>query len=306
MTVRISVVIPTYERLEFLAQCLDRLCPGKQSLPASDYEVIVTDDGKRVLADKLISSQYSWARWENGPKRGPAANRNNGARQAKGEWLAFLDDDCLPEANWLSSILACADQYRVDVVEGKIVNPCQDDNPFLLDIHNLTGGVYWTGNLSVRKSTFLSLGAFDEDFLEAGEDLEFAFRIRKNKVAARFCPEAFVTHIPQFCTWKSLFRRTLSIKWTLLYHHKSEMMPPYSASPLLLLYTVAKWEITNLLRITWHFFSRDLKRDGLKRLKSNLFKVAWKWLTFPIVLPYMLIWEMRFRRQYLQRSCGTL
>src|SRR5688500_16117871 len=102
MTVpRISVVIPTRHRNDLLALVLDRLAPGTQTLPADQYEVIVTDDGSITTAEAMIREKFSWARWTQGPRKGPAANRNHGASLAQGEWIAFTDDDCLPSSRWL-------------------------------------------------------------------------------------------------------------------------------------------------------------------------------------------------------------
>src|SRR5688572_17920597 len=107
----ISIIVPTCHRNDLLAKCLDRLAPEVQSdvvLCAKDsaradrqsgtaespflgatvapnpkavrYEVIVTDDGKDATAEQMIGESYPWATWLPGPRRGPASNRNNGAR----------------------------------------------------------------------------------------------------------------------------------------------------------------------------------------------------------------------------------
>ena len=102
----ISVVIPTRERNATLALCLDRLAPGAQTLPHDQYEVIVADDSAGHLAFELVRDRYPWARWQEGPRRGPAANRNAGARAARGTWLVFTDDDCLPDPIWLEAYAA--------------------------------------------------------------------------------------------------------------------------------------------------------------------------------------------------------
>ena len=80
----ISVVIPTRHRNDPLAECLARLAPGVQTLAADRYEVIVTDDGSAETSADVVRQRFPWARWAAGPRRGPAANRNNGARQARG------------------------------------------------------------------------------------------------------------------------------------------------------------------------------------------------------------------------------
>jgi glycosyltransferase involved in cell wall biosynthesis len=102
----ISVVIPTRHRNKALAECLQRLAPGVQTLPADGYEVIVTDDGSVTTAEVLVRERFPWARWTAGPRRGPAANRNHGASVARGDCLAFTDDDCLPSPGWLAAFAA--------------------------------------------------------------------------------------------------------------------------------------------------------------------------------------------------------
>src|SRR6187397_213719 len=114
-----SVVIPTCHRNEALALCLERLAPQRQAcmqlaagpvvagnepmtLPVlGTYEVIITDDGRDSTAEELVGRRFPWAKWTAGPKQGPAANRIHGATLAKGEWIAFTDDDCLPDSGWL-------------------------------------------------------------------------------------------------------------------------------------------------------------------------------------------------------------
>ena len=98
-----SVLIPTFHRNDLLVCCLDRLAPGSQTLPVSQYEVIVSDDGRDSTAEEMLRQHYPWARWVKGPQEGPAANRNFAVTQAKGTWLVFTDDDCLPELGWLKA-----------------------------------------------------------------------------------------------------------------------------------------------------------------------------------------------------------
>ena len=62
----LSVIIPTCHRNDLLAECLDRLAPGRQQGQASgqlDYEVIVTDDGQHTTAETMIREHYPWVRW---------------------------------------------------------------------------------------------------------------------------------------------------------------------------------------------------------------------------------------------------
>lgn len=192
----ISVVVPTYHRNDLLAKCLDLLTPGAQSLPAKEYEVIVTDDGSQITAEQMIVESYSWARWVAGPKKGPAANRNNGAKVALGEWLAFLDDDCLPDTKWLKSYAeAIATHSEYPVFEGRVYvdRPKQS----LAEVAPIfeTGGYLPSGNFLCRKDIFDSLGGFDERFPYAAmEDVDFRKRLLKAGHQFLFIREASVCH----------------------------------------------------------------------------------------------------------------
>jgi GT2 family glycosyltransferase len=74
-----SVVIPTYGRPDALAACLEQLVPGAQTFSGA-YEVIVTDDAPAPGASAKLANRFPAVRWTEGPHRGPAANRNHGAR----------------------------------------------------------------------------------------------------------------------------------------------------------------------------------------------------------------------------------
>jgi GT2 family glycosyltransferase len=192
MSVPISVIIPTYRRPDLLSLCLDRLAPGVQTLDASEYEVIVTDDGVPTV-EKLIAEKYAWAKWIAGPRRGPAANRNNGARTATSDWLVFTDDDCLPEIGWLEAY--AFNMNGNDVLEGKTSSHgfrtrIDEECPI-----NETGGYLWSCNFAMQRNQFLSLGGFDESFPAAAmEDVELNTRVNKLTLVRRFVPEALVFH----------------------------------------------------------------------------------------------------------------
>src|SRR5438105_970424 len=162
----ISVIVPTCDRTESLARCLEQLVGA--------YEIIVSDDGRSSDTRQLIASHFPKVRWLQGPRRGPAANRNHGSRFATGDWLAFVDDDCIPDRRWLDEIAKLI--LTADVVEGKTVCPVKTNHPLEEVVENVTGNLLWSCNLAIRRDLFEKLGGFDEDFLEAGgEDLALAF-----------------------------------------------------------------------------------------------------------------------------------
>jgi GT2 family glycosyltransferase len=246
----------------------------------------------------MIEKQYSWAKWVEGPKCGPAANRNNGAKFSRSEWLAFVDDDCLPSNHWLKAIWTNAFAEAVDVIEGKTVTPDKVDSPFRQGVENLTGGYYWSCNLAVRREVFFEIGAFDEDFPEAaGEDMEFSFRIRKNNLRVRFNENALVLHPTRSVDWKQLLYRTFFlIRWIPLYRIKVGDAPPIGASRLEIVVHLFRTEVAGLLRSTFHLVSKP----DFEMWRTRLFFQVWNWLSFPIVFSYLLKWELRLRKQMLQ------
>jgi GT2 family glycosyltransferase len=208
--------------------------------------------------------------------------------------LVFVDDDCLPGSLWLNAIWTGASTGALDVIEGKTVTPDKVDNPFRMGVENLTGGNYWSCNLAMRRKAFIAIGGFDEDFLEAGgEDMEFAFRIHKDKLRVRFEENMLVLHPTRRLGWRQLLWRTLLNRWTLLYLIKTGKALPPEASCLKVVLSLFTTQLMALLRGTFHLFSRP---DSAS-CRTRLFFQVWNWLTFPFLFPYLVKWEFIFRRQ---------
>lgn len=192
-----SVIIPTCHRNDLLAKCLDCLAPGIQTLPATQYEVIVTDDGSVTTAEQMIYEKYTWVRWVAGPRKGPAANRNNGAKHARGEWLVFTDDDCLPERVWLTAFSAAIVSDAL-VYEGKTTCKAGIKSPLEHAPINLTGGYLWSCNVMVKSSLFADLKGFDENFpYPQMEDVDFKDRILGQNFLIKFVEDAVIDHPPK-------------------------------------------------------------------------------------------------------------
>ena len=206
----ISVVIPTRDRNETLARCLDRLAPCAQSFSHDQYEVIVSDDSAHAAARELLFERYPWARWTSGPRRGPAANRNAGSRVAHGEWLAFTDDDCLPEFGWLEALATAFNPSpdALDVLEGRTTCLAGLDSPRHTAPVNLDGGKLWSCNFAIRRVHMERVGGFDERYpYPHMEDADLQARLQKSGYMIRFVPGAEVDHPPRPLPWGATLAR---------------------------------------------------------------------------------------------------
>jgi len=184
-----SIIIPTYKRQDALSLCLNGVehyfQPGAQARFGHQVEVVVTDDAHETSVQSLLAHRYPWCHYIQGPRRGPAANRNHGARHATGEWLVFTDDDCLPQPGWIEAYAALADQ--VDLLEGRTSAAgtrmrVDEECPI-----NETGGFLWSCNFAIRRTVFLALGGFNEDFPAAAmEDVELNLRASKAGLSRAF------------------------------------------------------------------------------------------------------------------------
>ncbi len=110
LTPRVSVCMPTYNRPAALDRALTRITD--LDVPDGGFEIVIVDDGSPAGAG-IPALLESWAArssvpvryLSSSPNRGPCAAREQAWRMAKGEWIAFTDDDCLPDKDWLVRLL---------------------------------------------------------------------------------------------------------------------------------------------------------------------------------------------------------
>ena len=190
---RFSVVVPSLGREAQLRSLLQAL--AGQSFPAADFEIIVVLDG--VDPPPALAAAPG-VRFERLARRsGPGAARNRGASIARGEWLGFTEDDCVPDARWLERAAARLDAGpELDVVEGATVTP--DGKP--VRAGRAGEALHLPTSLFVRRDRFLSLGGYWESFFdpETGayfrEDSDFGFTLEAAGARIALEPSAIVTH----------------------------------------------------------------------------------------------------------------
>ena len=205
--VTVSVVVPSYGRRGSVVRCLEAL--AAQTVPRDAYEVIVCDDGNvqplkpsiEHLEDRV---DLTVLRQRNS---GPASARNEGARAARGRFVAFTDDDCVPAPDWLARLLARFEQTPGNMVAGSIMNILPQD-PYATATQLIMDSVYEyhtrhasrqrffsTTNLAVPVDHFWEIRGFSTAFPRAaGEDYDFCARWHEAGFGSTYAPEAVVGH----------------------------------------------------------------------------------------------------------------
>ncbi|MFF5290237.1 glycosyltransferase family 2 protein [Paractinoplanes globisporus] len=168
-----TVVIPTVGRTSL---------PGLLATLGGAPEVLVVDDRRDRRTPLPVPGGITVLP---GPARGPAAARNVGWRAARHEWVAFLDDDVLPEAGWLDRLaedLATAPE-QVGGVQGTVrvpLPPGRRPTDWERVTAGLASGKWITADIAYRRVALARAGGFDERLPRAfREDAELAFRVRR-------------------------------------------------------------------------------------------------------------------------------
>ncbi len=259
----ISVIVPTRHRDDMLALCLDRLAPGAQTLPFTEYDVTVTDNGQTATAEKMMRERYPWARWTKGPGGGPADNRNSGVSHATGAWIAFTDDDCLPEADWLESYVRARDSAGpgVRAMEGAILAADTMSDQMADCPVNLNGNSFWTANVFIERRLFDEVKGFDTSFPGVGgEDYELYLRLQ-TKTKVLWVPDARVFHPVRLLTVPEAIKmaEVRNLVWAHCIHLHPNIMRSGNGAPS---------------AIAWYMFKSQLV-DAKEKLVRGQFRRAY-------------------------------
>jgi GT2 family glycosyltransferase len=197
---RFSVIVCTRNGAARIGACLAAL--EEQRLPA--HEVIVVDDGSTDGSGDLVAASFPKVKLLRLEAGGLSAARNAGAELAKGEILAFTDDDCEPDRDWLAG-LAAVFQKGCDAAGGPNLPPpagvaaeaivaAAPGAPSHVMLDDVEAEHLPGCNLAVRRSSYFAAGGFDPIFTTAGDDVDFCWRLRDHGFRMAFAPTAFVWH----------------------------------------------------------------------------------------------------------------
>ncbi len=312
MVPRVSVIVPTFRRDRFLERCLDAL--GNQDLEPDRFEILVSDNAGSETTERLVGD---WRRrnavsvkyLDASQRRGPAAARNVAWRTARGEIIAFTDDDCLPAPSWLREGVSCFGEGVVGIW-GRIVVPISDrPTDYERDTSHLESAEFVNANCFYRRDVLEAVGGFDERFETAWrEDSDLYFRLLENGGQFARCEQAVVVHPPRPAPWgvslrqqkKSMFNALLYKKHPVLYRKRIQANPPWHYygsigslvlglsglmvySPLLTVAGGAAW-----LALTARFCASRLARTS--RAPAHVLEMM---VTSALIPPLSVFWRLR-------------
>lgn len=202
----LSVIVPTFQRRASVGRVLKAL--SAQSLPAADYEVVVSIDGSTDGTRELVAGFAAPYRlrslWQ--PNAGRAAACNAAIAVSTGPVIVILDDDMEPAPEMLAAHLAAHDSgERVGVLGAVPIRTDDATSPvgrhiaakFNRHLQRLATGdhigfrSFYSGNFSIRRELLTEAGLFDEAFrLYGNEDGELALRLLDAGVRLRYEPRA--------------------------------------------------------------------------------------------------------------------
>ena len=221
---RVSVIIPTHNRADLLRGSLQSL--AEQSLPKSEYEVIVVDDGspdttKQVCEDLSRELPLRYFRIKNS---GIAAAKNLGIFTSRAPILFFFDDDDVADRNLLTAHLTAHERnndFNVAILGYTMWSPHLTVTPvmhyitevgkLLFDYTTLRDGqclpyhFFWGGRSSCRRELLVKHGVFNQDF-RFSEDIELAYRLSKFGLKVYYTRDA-ISHMVRPITTEAFCNR---------------------------------------------------------------------------------------------------
>ncbi|MEK6972536.1 MAG: glycosyltransferase family 2 protein [archaeon] len=202
----ISVVIAAHNRNDSLKNTLNSLLI--QDYSKNNYEIIVVGYDKNDTKKVITLLNNPLIKYFEIDSTYPDKKRNYGIKQAKGKIIAFTDDDCLPQIDWISRINSA---FELDKTLSGIEGKTTQDNQWIFyhASENLIGGKFLACNYAFKKEALLEIGGFDENYGFFREDTDLAFRLLSAGKKIKFDKKVLVHHPPRkgsyFSKVKELF-----------------------------------------------------------------------------------------------------
>ncbi|MGN6643997.1 MAG: glycosyltransferase family 2 protein, partial [Verrucomicrobiota bacterium] len=198
---KVSVVVASYNGERTLRGCLESL----KRLNYPDYEVILVDDGSTDTTPQIAAAYPDVRSLRHGTNQGLSVARNTGIAAATGEIVAFTDNDCRADQDWLWYIVGSLLNSEFSGVGGPNLLP-PEDSPVAAAVMVSPGGpahVMLTDrqaehipgcNMAFYKWALEEIGGFDPIFTKAGDDVDLCWRLQQAGCQIGFSPAGFVWH----------------------------------------------------------------------------------------------------------------
>ena len=195
----ISVIVCTYNGSATIKKCLE----GITKLEYPGVEVIVVNDGSTDNTTDII--EHFNVKLINTSNNGLSSARNTGMYKAKGEIIAYIDDDAWPDPHWLHYIAhaymisdhACIGGPNISPNDSGFISTCVANAPggpvHVLETDEIAEHVPGC-NMTFRKDALMKIGGFDPVFRCAGDDVDVCWRIQQSGRTIGFHPSAVVWH----------------------------------------------------------------------------------------------------------------
>lgn len=222
----ISVVICTRNRVDLLRDAIQSVCD--QEYASENFEIIVVDNGSVDDTATLVQGfcdTYSFVRYVMEPKLGLSHARNRGWQEARGEYVAYLDDDAKASPQWLKVASLVIQDASPAALGGpyksfhKTVHPVwfkeQYGSRSMADqpgpLNNFLSG----GNFFVRRDILSHLGGFDPTLGMAGNRVAYAEEVHLQRRICEEIPGAVVYYHPDILIYHLVRAEKYDLKWRL-------------------------------------------------------------------------------------------
>lgn len=170
-----------------------------------NFETILADDGSSDGTADHVARAFPWVRVLRLPPGGLSTARNKAAAAARGKYLAYTDDDCEPDRDWLANLARIFASGAYDAAGGPNLPPAPRTReeaivaaapgaPSHVMLDDVAAEHLPGCNLAVSRAAFDAIGGFDPRFHTAGDDVDFCWRLRAAGKHLGFAPGAFVWH----------------------------------------------------------------------------------------------------------------
>jgi glycosyltransferase involved in cell wall biosynthesis len=207
---RFSVIVPVFNCKAQLRACFDSLMAAAKKY--GNAEVIAVDNGSTDGSYEILTTEYPDATVLQYPELSIAALRNRGVQAASGEYLTFIDADCVIFPEYFDQARATLSDSRVTATGSMCGVPESstwvERTWYDLNSHSRNGLVKYvnSGNFVVRRQPFLAVGGFNET-LTTGEDTELGQRLRGNGFSIYENHQVRAIHLRNSKTLGEFFRR---------------------------------------------------------------------------------------------------